>query len=35
MTEGEVLEDFPSIAHLDILACLQYAAQKERMVAQA
>lgn len=35
MTEGQVLEDFPYITHQDILACLQYAAQKERMVVLA
>jgi len=28
MTVAQVLEDFPYVTHPDILACLQYAAQK-------
>ena len=35
MSEAQVLEDFPYITHLDVLACLQYAAQKERTVVLA
>ena len=35
MTEAQILEDFSYINHQDILACLQYAAQKERMVVLA
>ena len=32
MTEAEVLADFPSLAHEDILACLAFAAERERRV---
>ena len=32
MTEGEVLADFPSLSHEDILACLAFAAERERRV---
>jgi len=35
MTEAEVLADFPYVTHEDILACLQYAAQKEKIVVVA
>lgn len=35
MTEDQVLDEFPYITHWDILACLQYAAQKERLVVLA
>ena len=34
MTEAEILKDFPYVGHEDILACLQYAARKEDVVAQ-
>ena len=30
MTEAEILEDFPSLEHEDILACYAYAAQRDR-----
>lgn len=30
MTEAEVLADFPQITHEDILACLAFAAERER-----
>lgn len=30
MTSEEILEDFPQLAHEDILACLAYAADMER-----
>lgn len=33
MTEGEILDDFPDITHEDILACLAYAADRERRLA--
>ena len=32
MTEAEVLADFPYLAHEDILACLAFAAERERRV---
>ena len=32
MTEAEVLADFLSLAHEDILACLAFAAERERRV---
>ena len=32
MTEAEVLADFPALAHEDILACLAFAAERERRV---
>ena len=32
MTEAEVLADFPSLTHEDILACLAFAAERERRV---
>ncbi len=32
MTVAQVLEDFPYVTHPDILACLQYAAQKQPQV---
>jgi uncharacterized protein (DUF433 family) len=32
MTEQEILADFPSLTHEDILACLAYAADRERRV---
>jgi uncharacterized protein (DUF433 family) len=37
MTEEEVLSDFPDLTHEDILACLGYAADRERrtMVSHA
>lgn len=30
MSIDEILEDFPSLTHEDILACLSYAADRER-----
>ena len=34
MSQAQVLADFPSLTHEDILACLQFAAKRERtMVA--
>ncbi len=32
MTEQELLEAFPSLTHEDVLACLAYAAERERRV---
>ena len=32
MTHQEILEDFPELTNNDILACLDYAAQKEQNV---
>jgi uncharacterized protein (DUF433 family) len=31
MTPEEVLNDFPYLTHEDILACLSYAAERERL----
>lgn len=33
MTEGEILTDFPSLSREDILACLEFAAARERRLA--
>lgn len=33
MTEAEILDDFPDLTHEDILACLAYAADRERRLA--
>lgn len=30
MTEAEILSDFPDLTHEDIIACLSYAADRER-----
>jgi uncharacterized protein (DUF433 family) len=30
MTEAEILYEFPELTHSDILACLRYAADRER-----
>jgi uncharacterized protein (DUF433 family) len=30
MTEPEILDDFPELTHDDVLACLAYAADRER-----
>jgi uncharacterized protein (DUF433 family) len=30
MTEQELLDDFPSLEHEDILACYAYAAERDR-----
>lgn len=30
MTEAEILADFPQLSHDDVLACLAYAAERER-----
>lgn len=32
MSEGQVLADFPDLAHEDILACLAFAAERERRI---
>lgn len=32
MTEAQVLADFPDLAHDDILACLAFAAERERRI---
>jgi uncharacterized protein (DUF433 family) len=32
MSETELLEDFPQITHDDVLACLAYAADRERLL---
>jgi uncharacterized protein (DUF433 family) len=32
MTESELLADFPSLTHEDVLACLGFAAERERRV---
>lgn len=31
MTQAEILEDFPYLTQTDILACLWFAAQRERL----
>ena len=33
MTEKEILDDFPDLTHDDILACLAFAADRERRLA--
>jgi uncharacterized protein (DUF433 family) len=30
MSEAEILADFPQLSHDDVLACLAYAAERER-----
>ncbi len=32
MTEAQVIADFPGLAHEDILACLAFAAERERRI---
>ncbi|MCW3126257.1 MAG: uncharacterized protein JWO03_1915 [Bacteroidetes bacterium] len=32
MSEEEIIADFPEVTHIDILACLAYAAEKEQNV---
>ena len=32
MGEAELLEDFPQLSHDDVLACLAYAADRERLL---
>jgi uncharacterized protein (DUF433 family) len=32
MKEAELLEDFPQLTHDDVLACLAYAADRERLL---
>ena len=32
MTEAQVLADFPDLTHQDILACLAFAAERERRI---
>ena len=34
MTDADVLSDFPSLSHEDILACLAFAAERERRVME-
>lgn len=33
MSEAEILSDFPDLTHNDIVACLAYAADRERKTA--
>ena len=33
MTEDEIIADFPDLTHEDILACLAFAADRERRLA--
>ena len=33
MSEAAILDDFPQLTHDDILACLSYAAERERRLA--
>ncbi|MFH1572271.1 MAG: DUF433 domain-containing protein [Gemmatimonadota bacterium] len=33
MSEDEILKDFPALSHEDVLACLQFAAERERRLA--
>lgn len=35
MTEAELLVEFPYLEHEDVLACLEYAADRERKFAAA
>ncbi len=35
MTQQEIIGDFPELTEQDILACLQFAAQRERQTAYA
>ena len=35
MTEAEILAEFPYLEHDDVLACLEYAADRERKFAAA
>ncbi|MBP6703890.1 MAG: hypothetical protein KA385_10310 [Vicinamibacteria bacterium] len=35
MSESEILADFPVLAHENILACLAFAADRERRVVSA
>ncbi len=35
MSHQEILDDFPELTEEDILACLQFAAQRERQTAYA
>jgi len=35
MSEPEILADFPALSHEDILACLAFAADRERRVVSA
>lgn len=32
MTPAEIIEDFPELTHVDILACLAFAADREKTV---
>ena len=32
MTEAELLADFPALRHEDVLACLAFAAERERRI---
>ena len=33
MTPAEIIEDFPELTHADILACLAFAADREKTVS--
>ena len=33
MSEAEILDDFPDLTHEDIMACLSFAADRERRLA--
>ncbi|HRX63250.1 MAG TPA: DUF433 domain-containing protein [Candidatus Competibacter sp.] len=33
MTPAEIIEDFPELTHVDILACLAFAADREKTVS--
>ena len=33
MTPAEIIEDFPKLTHVDILACLAFAADREKTVS--
>lgn len=35
MTEGQIIADFPELTHEDILACLAFAADRERRLMGA
>jgi uncharacterized protein (DUF433 family) len=33
MSESDILRDYPELEHEDLLACLQYAANREKLLA--
>lgn len=35
MSPDEIITDFPDLTHADILACLAFAAERERWIVQA